>query len=79
MSDLSIETTVKGGLKVIAEGNYSPSDLSVGQPEGIEDLEILWHSRHRVNWEISLADEDRIVGELLEHHHYLLAMKGRNV
>ena len=73
---ISIETTVKGGLPVIACGKFSPADLSVGQSEGIEDLQILWPSGYILGWAIPLADEDRIVGELLEHHRYLVSTRG---
>ena len=79
MSNLSIETTIKSGMKVTAEGNFSPADHSVGQGPGIEDLEILWPSGAGIGFAIPPEDVCRIIGELLDHHRYLLETKGRDV
>ena len=68
MNVLRIETTIKSGLPVIAEGKFAPADREVGQPCGIEDLEVMWPSGHLIGFDIPRADLEEIEGELMREH-----------
>ena len=68
MSVLRIETTVKSGLPAIAEGRFASADRSVGQPAGIEDLEVMWPSGCLIGFDIPRADLEMIEGELMREH-----------
>ena len=56
---VEVETTIKGGLKVIVSG-----DVFKGHPreypgrDHIDDMEILWASGHEIKFEISEHDWD---------------------
>ena len=64
---IEIQTTIKNGLPVLAVGNVIVERETRWEPGGVavEDLEILWLSGHVCHIEISAADEDRIIEELL--------------
>ena len=67
---IEIQTTIKNGLPVLAQGEIVGPDPDVGYFHyGIEDLEILWLSGRPCRIEITAADEDRIVEELLSEIH----------
>ena len=63
---IEIQTTIKNGLPVLAQGEIVGPDPDVGYfNHGIEDLEILWLSGRPCHLEITAAEEDRIIEELL--------------
>ena len=66
-----IDTTIKGGLPVMARGNVMRGDASVGQTGYyVEDLEITWRSGKEVSERVGmkLRDVERIIGELVSAH-----------
>ena len=63
---IEIQTTIKNGLPVLAQGEIVGPDPDVGYfHHGIEDLEILWRSGHPCRLAISGAEEARITDELI--------------
>lgn len=75
MSKIQIETTINGGLPVIATGIYmgpywGPMGL-YGTPrdESIEDIEIKFRSGHTFSGDLSDADLEKIAGEMLDARH----------
>ena len=64
----SIETTIKGGLPVLAEGTVVVERETRWEPGGVavEDLEIRWLSGHVCRLALSDADHDRICDELID-------------
>ena len=64
---IEIQTTIKNGLPVLAQGHVLVERETRWEPGGVavEDLEILWLSGHPCRIEITAAEEDRIIEELL--------------
>ena len=62
-----IQTTINNGLPVLAQGTVIVERETRWEPGGVavEDLEILWLSGHPCKIEITAAEEDRIIEELL--------------
>ena len=68
---MTIETTIKGGLPVIATGTYmGPYWGLMGldyppRDESIEDIEVRFLSGHTYTGDLSDADLEKIAGEML--------------
>ena len=64
----TIETTIKGGLPVLAEGTVLLERETRYQPGSVDvdDLAIRWRSGHVCRLDVSVADHDRICDELIE-------------
>ena len=62
-----VQTTIKNGLPVLAVGTVIVDRETRWGPGGVavEDLEILWLSGHPCRIEITVAEQARIVEELL--------------
>ena len=75
MSAIKIETTIKGGLPVIATGIYAGPYwglMGLDYPprdESIEDIEVRFRSGHTLSGDLSDADLGRIAGEMLDAYH----------
>ena len=72
---IEIQTTIRGGLPVIARGTYQPgfagTHLDPPEPEMVEDIELFWMPRRReklrpCSIEPTEAELDRIEQEILE-------------
>ena len=64
---MRIETNIKNGLPVTAEGVIESPEPDVGLfCPYVSDLEIRWLSGHVCNLPLSEADEQRICDEILE-------------
>ena len=64
---IEIQTTIKRGLPVLARGTVVVERETRWQPGcvEVEDLEIFWLSGHPCKIELTTAEEDRIIDELL--------------
>ena len=63
---MTIETTINGGLPVIASGRICRAEPDVGiMSQFVEDLEVTFMSGHPVPGELSDEDDTRIVDELV--------------
>ena len=75
---MTISTTIKGGLPVLASGNFAKRDYWNdwnGQPfDTIEDLQFYWFPRKpsarpvECSIEVPESDVERVCDELLEAH-----------
>ncbi len=68
---IEIQTTIKGGLPVLAKGQFARAEPDVGMMHPwIEDLEFFWLSGEplpkQMDEAISEADLERVSTELLE-------------
>ena len=80
---MTIETTIKGGLPVLASGTFVKADIQDGELfDSIEDLQFYWrpHSQNKMPVEccITISEEDieRVCDELMEaHFEYRAAAK----
>ena len=64
---IEIETTVRGGLPVLAQGRIGLPEPDVGFLGcSVYDIDILWLSGHVCNLPLSEADYQRIYDEILE-------------
>ena len=65
-------TTIKGGLPVIARGRYVPGyrgsfdPPEPPEPATVEDIEIFWLSGKACRLDLSLADEEAVIEDLLQ-------------
>lgn len=64
---MTIETTIRNGLPVLAIGALSRADSTVG-PSGwvVDDLEVTFLSGHHIPFQLDEDDEERIVDELVQ-------------
>ena len=63
---MTIETTIRNGLPVIASGEVRRAEPDVGiMSQFVEDLEVTFLSGHPVPFELSDEDDQRIVNELV--------------
>ena len=69
MTTLTIGTTIKGGLPVIARGRYEKgwagSHIDPPEPDCIEDIEITFLNGNPVKFPISDDDYERVQEALL--------------
>lgn len=63
---MTIETTIKGGLPVLASGEIRRAEPDVGiMSQFVEDLQITFLSGHPMVLELSDEDYQRIVNEIV--------------
>ena len=67
---MTIETTIRDGLPVLASGIVRRADSTVG-PAGwvVEDLEVTFLSGHPIPFDLSDEDDQRIVNELVDAYN----------
>lgn len=65
------ESTIKGGLPVLVEFTIAPPEPDVGIfHDTVEDLTVKWLSGHKIKFDISDRDMDRLIDEAYDHARY---------
>ena len=63
---MTIETTINGGLAVLASGNVQRAEPDVGiTAQFVEDLEVTFLNGYPIPFELSDDDDQRIVNKLV--------------
>ena len=67
LGEMTIETTIRDGLPVLASGRICRAEPDVGiMSQFVEDLEVCFLSGHPVPGELSDEEDRKLVQELLE-------------